>query len=148
MNVSPPLNKYLGFWCLNFGGWIRFSIPLLIWFMHLFLKETTPTMNDLNPLKKVFASKRQKLCLEPWNPLKHLWAGCRKHQTFSEKVWDWENAKLLKWPVSLLKPVNNMNVSPPLNKVSGFLVLKLWLNSFLNSLSYLIYASIAERDYP
>ena len=47
------------------------------------------------------------------------------------------------------KPLNKMNVSPPLNKVSGFLVLKLWWpNSFLNSLSDLIYASIAERDYP
>ena len=47
------------------------------------------------------------------------------------------------------KPLNKMNISPPLNKVSGFLGLKFrWLNYFLNSLSYLIYASIAERDYP
>jgi hypothetical protein len=47
------------------------------------------------------------------------------------------------------KPLNKMNVSPPLNKVSGVLGLKFrWLNYFLNSLSYLIYASIAERDYP
>ena len=37
------------------------------------------------------------------------------------------------------KPLNKMNVSTPLNKVSGFLVLKLWwLNYFLSSLSYLI----------
>ena len=47
------------------------------------------------------------------------------------------------------KPLKKINVSPPLNKVSGFLSLKLWWpNSFLNSLSDLIYASIAERDYP
>ena len=45
--------------------------------------------------------------------------------------------------------LNKMNVSPPLNKVSGFLVLKFWwLNSFLNSLSNLIHAFITERDYP
>ena len=37
------------------------------------------------------------------------------------------------------KPLNKMNVSPPLNKVSGFLVLKFWwLNSFLNSLPNLM----------
>ena len=47
------------------------------------------------------------------------------------------------------KPLNKMNVSPPLNKVSGFLVLKFWwLNSFLNSLSNLIHAFITEREYP
>ena len=47
------------------------------------------------------------------------------------------------------KTLNKMNVSPPLNKVSGFLVLKLWWpNSFLNSLSNLIHAFITERDYP
>ena len=47
------------------------------------------------------------------------------------------------------KPLNKMNVSPPLNKVSGFLGLKFWwLISSLNSLSDLIFASIAERDYP
>ena len=47
------------------------------------------------------------------------------------------------------KTLNKMNVSLPLNKVSGCLVLKFWwLNSFLNSLSGLIYASISERDYP
>ena len=47
------------------------------------------------------------------------------------------------------KPLNKMNVSPPLNKVSGFLGLKFWwLNSFLNSLSNLIHAFITERDYP
>ena len=47
------------------------------------------------------------------------------------------------------KTLNKMNVSPPLNKVSGFLVLKFWWSHyFLNSLSDLIYASIAERDYP
>jgi len=46
------------------------------------------------------------------------------------------------------KPLNKMNVSPPLNKVSGFLGLKFWLLiSSLNSLSDLIFASIAERDY-
>ena len=47
------------------------------------------------------------------------------------------------------KPLNKMNVSPPLNKVSGFPVLIFWwLNSFLNSLSNLIHAFITERDYP
>ena len=47
------------------------------------------------------------------------------------------------------KTLNKMNVSLPLNKVSGCLVLKFWwLNSSLNSLSGLIYASISERDYP
>ena len=48
-----------------------------------------------------------------------------------------------------LRPPNKMNVSPPLNKVSGFLGLKFWwLNSFLNSLSNLIHAFITEREYP
>ena len=47
------------------------------------------------------------------------------------------------------KPLNKMNVSPPLNKVSGVLVLKFWwLNSFPNSLSNLILAFITEREYP
>ena len=47
------------------------------------------------------------------------------------------------------KPLNKMNVSPPLNKVSGFLGLQCWwLNSFLNSLSNLIHAFITERNYP
>ena len=41
------------------------------------------------------------------------------------------------------KPLNKMNVSPPLNKVSGFLGLKFWwLNYFLNSFSNLINSSI------
>ena len=47
------------------------------------------------------------------------------------------------------KPLNKMNVSPPLNKVSGFLGLQCWWsNSFLNSLSNLIHAFITERSYP
>ena len=44
------------------------------------------------------------------------------------------------------KPLNKMNVSPPLNKVSGFLVLKFWwLNSFLNTLVNLINESLLKK---
>ena len=47
------------------------------------------------------------------------------------------------------KPLNKMNVSPPLNKVSGFLVLKFWwLNYFLNSLSDLIMYLLLKETTP
>ena len=47
------------------------------------------------------------------------------------------------------KPLNKMNVSPPLNKVSGFLGLKFWwLNSFLNSLSNLFMNLLLKEATP
>ena len=47
------------------------------------------------------------------------------------------------------KPLNKMNVSPPLNKVSGFLVLKFWwLNYVLNSLSDLIMYLLLKETTP
>ena len=121
-------------------------------------------MNDLTPLNKVFWSERLRFCLEPWNPLKPLWAGCRKLQNLFWKCNCWIEKNRIAEMVDFFtkpsfkndqkqsheggslearKPLNKMTVSPPLNKVSGFLVLKLWwLNSFLNSFSNLINSCI------